>query len=176
MIKHGLLVKHRYVDLISHLRDKQELQLPDWRLPDWINNPILLEDLPDDEIMASYHIYHDCGKPYCLTIDEDGKRHFPDHANVSADCWISSGGSVEIAELIRSDMLIHTIKDADVDQFSQNKYACALILTGLAEIHANASMFGGIESTSFKIKYKQIDKRGSAILKKIHERKTRNGQ
>jgi hypothetical protein len=26
-------------------------------------------------------------------------------------------------------------------------------------------MFGGIESTSFKIKYKQLDKRGNQVLK-----------
>jgi hypothetical protein len=30
---------------------------------------------------------HDCGKPYCITIDEDGRRHFPDHANVSRDTF-----------------------------------------------------------------------------------------
>jgi hypothetical protein len=28
---------------------------------------------------------HDCGK-YCITIDEDGRRHFPD-ANVSRDTF-----------------------------------------------------------------------------------------
>jgi hypothetical protein len=34
-------------------------------------------------------------------------------------------------------------------------------------ITSNASMFGGIESTSFKIKYKQLDKRGNQVLKLI---------
>jgi len=36
-------------------------------------------------------------------------------------------------------------------------------------VHANASMFGGIESTSFKIKFKQISKRGKQILNLIKE-------
>lgn len=47
--------------------------------------------------------------------------------------------------------------------------AISLLITGLSEIHANASMFGGIESTSFKIKYKQIDSRGKAILKQLKD-------
>jgi hypothetical protein len=41
------------------------------------------------------------------------------------------------------------------------------LLTSLCELHSNASMFGGIESTSFKIKYKQLDKRGNQVLKLI---------
>jgi hypothetical protein len=40
-----------------------------------------------------------------------------------------------------------------------------LLVTSLCELHSNASMFGGIESTSFKIKYKQLDKRGNQVLK-----------
>jgi hypothetical protein len=42
-----------------------------------------------------------------------------------------------------------------------------LLVTSLCELHSNASMFGGIESTSFKIKYKQLDKRGNQVLKLI---------
>jgi hypothetical protein len=42
-----------------------------------------------------------------------------------------------------------------------------LLLTGLAEVHANAKMFGGLESTSFKIKFSQIEKRGNAIIKEL---------
>jgi hypothetical protein len=30
-------------------------------------------------------------------------------------------------------------------------------------------MFGGVESTSFKIKYKQVEKRGKQVLEKVHE-------
>lgn len=44
-----------------------------------------------------------------------------------------------------------------------------LLVTSLCEIHANADMFGGIESSSFKIKFKQLDRRGNQIIKKIIE-------
>jgi len=62
-------------------------------------------------------------------------------------------------------MEIHLLKDAGVPAFAARPQAIALLLTGLAEIHANADMFGGIDNDSFKIKWKQIDKRGRAILK-----------
>jgi len=61
------------------------------------------------------------------------------------------------------DMDIHLLKDVGVNDFAQKEEAATLLLTGLAEIHSNAEMFGGIESTSFKIKWKQINKRGKKI-------------
>jgi hypothetical protein len=63
------------------------------------------------------------------------------------------------------DMDIHLLKDVDVLEFSKRPEAMTLLLTGLSEIHSNCAMFGGIESTSFKIKWKHINKRGNAILK-----------
>jgi hypothetical protein len=65
------------------------------------------------------------------------------------------------------DMDIHLLKDAGVAEFAKRPQARALLLTGLAEIHANASMFGGFESIGFKSKWKQIDRRGKAILREI---------
>lgn len=56
------------------------------------------------------------------------------------------------------------------EEFAGRPHAVALLLTGLAEVHANASMFGGIESTSFKIKWKNLDKRGRAIAKAVSGR------
>jgi peptidyl-tRNA hydrolase len=38
-------------------------------------------------------------------------------------------------------------------------------LAGLAEVHSNAKMFGGLASDSFKIKWSQINKRGKAVCK-----------
>jgi len=64
-------------------------------------------------------------------------------------------------------MLIHTIKANDLDEFVQHPEAITLLISGLAETHSNAKMFGGIDSTSFKIKWNQINKRGKAICQKL---------
>jgi len=66
-------------------------------------------------------------------------------------------------------MEIHTIKAKELSFFIKNKEAISLLITGLSEIHANAEMFGGIESINFKIKYKQIDSRGKQIIKLLKE-------
>lgn len=66
------------------------------------------------------------------------------------------------------DMDIHLLKADGVPEFTARPQAAALLLTGLAEVHANAAMFGGIESTSFKIKWKQIDKRGRQIINTLN--------
>jgi hypothetical protein len=64
-------------------------------------------------------------------------------------------------------MDIHLLKADGVEEFSQRKEAISLILTGLAELHSNAAMFGGIESVSFKIKWKNLNKRGRQVLDRI---------
>lgn len=166
VLRHGIMVSEHYKDLIGHIRDCHPLRLP-WKLPKWIENESLLVGLPDDVTMSQYHAYHDCGKPYCLTIDEDGKKHFQNHTKVSREVWLETGGSNEIGELIAQDMDIHLLKAVDIPDFAQRPHACALLLTGLSEVHANASMFGGMESTSFKMKWKHIDKRGRALLKHL---------
>jgi hypothetical protein len=64
------------------------------------------------------------------------------------------------------------LKLADgVKEFSQNPYALTLLLTGLAEIHSNCQMFGGFDSTSFKIKFKCISQRGKQIINLIKNKK-----
>jgi hypothetical protein len=75
-----------------------------------------------------------------------------------------------VQELIKMDMDIHCLKSEGLDEFDDRYECVSLLVTGLSEIHANASMFGGIESTSFKIKWKQIDKRGKQILNKFVEK------
>lgn len=168
VLAHGEMVQDRYFELLAHVREGAPL-VNEWQLPDWIASPAILERLLPDDLMAAYLTYHDCGKPRCLVIGEDGRRHFPDHAAVSERTWRELGGDPGVAELIGLDMEIHTIKDVDVPEFAARPQAIALILAGLSEIHANASMFGGVDSTSFKIKYKQIDKRGRAVLRALGE-------
>lgn len=164
VLEHGEMVRDYYRDLIAHLIDRQPLAFA-WRLPIWIYDPLLLESLPPDSMMAEYHVFHDCGKPLCRVVDDEGRQHFPDHAAVSEAAWLAAGGDAEVGTLIGMDMDAHLLKGEDVEHFARRPQACALLLTALSEVHANASMFGGIESVSFKMKWKHLDKRGKAILR-----------
>lgn len=164
MYEHGLAVRDRTRQLISHLQGGQ-LQ-GTWVLPEWLKQyrENLLGALAPIETIDEYTTYHDCGKPYCLS---DGATRFPDHAEVSYRTWLDVGGSPEAARLMRLDMLIHTMKADGIDAFCVLPEAATLLIAGLSEIHANSEMFGGIDSTSFKIKWKQIDRRGRAICTKL---------
>ena len=168
VFEHGVSVNNKFIELYDYLYNGKDL-VSEWRLPEWVeSNKELMKDkiLPLD-IINEYQIYHDCGKPYCIEIDSDGRRHFPDHANKSYEIWTQTGGNKQVGELIRMDMDIHLLKDVGVLEFSAKTESITLLMTGLCEVHANADMFGGIESTSFKIKMKQISKRGKAILKQL---------
>lgn len=166
VLVHGISVKNYTFDLISHLRYGSDLKY-DWILPDWLykNKDIILENLPSDKTLKYYTILHDCGKPYCLDIDSDGKRHFPDHANESYKVFSKIFNDDIASHLIKHDMDIHLLKSDGVEKFCENPYYLTLLLVGLSEIHSNANMFGGIESTSFKIKWKSINQRGKQIIK-----------
>ena len=172
VLDHGISVKNYLFDLINHLRTGSPLQY-EWKLPDWVlqNKDLILSSLPDDKTLKFYTIFHDIGKWKCLTIDNDGKRHFPNHAEVSYQYFTQVFNNPIAAELIRHDMDIHLLKSDGVEEFSKNPYALTLLLTGLSEIHSNAQIFGGIDSVSFKIKHKCISKRGSQIINLIKNKK-----
>lgn len=160
ILQHGEAVSARYRDLVGE-------RAMEWRLPDWFDPDFLLPLCPPAETMEQYHVYHDCGKPYCVTVDDEGRQHFPDHARVSAAVWRASGGDEGIAELISRDMDMHTLKPSEAAGYDRMDLAPALLLTALAELHANAEMFGGVESTSFKIKFKALNKVGRNIINHI---------
>ena len=164
-LDHGISVKNYLFDLINHMRSGTPLKY-EWKLPSWVleNKDLFLNSLPDDETLELYTVYHDCGKPFCVTVDEEGRRHFPDHAKVSYQIFNQYFDDRIAADLILHDMDIHMLKSEGVEEFAKNPYALTLLLTGLSEVHSNANMFGGIESTSFKIKYKSICQRGKQIL------------
>jgi len=168
VLEHGTSVKNYLFDLINHLRSGTPLQY-EWKLPDWVleNKDLLLSSLPDDKTIKLYTVFHDCGKWKCLEIDADGKRHFPNHAEVSYKVFNQVFNNSVAAELILHDMDIHLLKSDGVNQFCQNPYALTLLLTGLAELHSNAQMFGGLDSTSFKIKWKCINQRGKQIINQL---------
>ena len=165
--EHGVSVKEHIFELFSFLKTGHIDE--GWRLPDWMHEyreQILASLLPED-IISAYAVFHDCGKPYCLEIDEQGKRHFPNHPEVSYNVWQAVSHNKSIAKLILMDMKIHTMKAVDIDEFIQHPECITLLMAGLAEVHSNAKMFGGIDSESFKIKWSQINKRGKAICLKL---------
>lgn len=165
---HGLSVLYHFEQLYSWIIDDYEPHkdiLKGFKLPNWFTQykERFIEKLAPTRIWYDYLIFHDCGKPRCLTIDSEGKRHFPNHSKVSADTWRSIGGEEETARLIEMDMDIHLLKTENINEFASRPEAITLLIAGLAEIHSNAIMFGGIESTSFKIKWKHLDKKGQKI-------------
>jgi hypothetical protein len=173
VLEHGTSVKNYLFDLINHLRNKTPLKYQ-WNLPVWVyeNSDFILKNLVDDKTLSLYTVYHDCGKPFCLEVDSDGKRHFPNHAEKSYDIFKLAFKNEIAANLVRHDMDVHLLKADGVEYFCKNPLAITLLLTGLSEIHSNASMFGGIDSTSFKIKLKSITQRGKQILNILNEHKT----
>jgi len=174
--EHGVAVWTHLQDLINYLNDKHTL--PHWKIPTWVDTykKELKESLLPLTTLKSYTIFHDCGKPFCLTIDDQGRRHFPNHAQVSHDLWIETTQDKQVATLILNDMWIHIIKSNEIDSFIELPEAVSLLLVGLCEVHSNCRMFGGIESVSFKSKWKQIDRRGRAICKKLFENQTKQGE
>lgn len=168
VLQHGISVKNYTLDIINHLTYGSDLKY-EWIIPKWVieNRELIISKLPTIKELKYYTVLHDCGKPYCLKVDELGKRHFGDHASISAKVFNSIFDNVEVEKLIKHDMDIHLLKSNMVNDFVKNKNAITHLIVGLAEIHSNAKMFGGITSTSFKIKYKCIDQRGKQIFKLI---------
>ena len=161
----------RYLlDLIS-----PEPQL-EWRLPDWLlqQKSYILDHLHDISALKRYTLYHDCGKPRCRTVDSDGRVHFPDHARISREIYLQHFDDKLIANLIGWDMAIHTSTATEIDCLLRSEWtqqdAFSLLLTAFAEIHSNAAMFGGMDSTSFKIKWKRAVQRGKQILRFFSEK------
>ena len=142
------------------------------KLPSWAADPENAKRLlhamwkfPMAEIRA-YLEGHDCGKAFCMTIDPSGKPHYPGHAQISARIWAKAGGTPLECELMAKDMLVHTVSASDCQSLSTDPLVPILMLAGLAEVHANAEkIFGGLESESFTIKFKQLDRRGKALMR-----------
>lgn len=163
VLQHGLSVARYYKELVDHLTLGKPLSY-NWRLPEWVYSSSIIDSLLDSKTVLLYLLYHDCGKPLCAYIDDEGRRHFPDHANHSYELWKSMYGDGDVAWLMKHDMDIHLARVKDVPQISSTKYWATQLLSGLAELHSNASMFGGIDSVSFKIKYKNLDKVGKRLI------------
>ncbi len=155
VLEHGKMVAKAYKQLISTIQ-YDEFLFPLYQMTKHM--------LPDAELMERYHIYHDCGKPYVK--DETGR--FPGHEFASAVQWKMLNPKDDIVvDLIHKDMLFHSARGDDVAQIWFDPLAPALYFTAWAELYANAEMFGGLESDSFKIKRKRLltaGKKGYIIL------------
>jgi len=166
VLEHGFSVARYFRDLQNHIQNGTELKYQ-WRLPEWIHDELLWSNLFDLKIILRYQIYHDCGKPVCRVADEQG-HHFPNHAEVSSELWLEYAPQYEQeARLMAMDMDLHLMKPGQEKEFAQRKEAATLLITSLCELHSNASMFGGIQSTSFKIKWKKLNKFGKRILNEM---------
>lgn len=166
MMQHGASVYQFFMDLQEHVLNGKPLSL-EWKLPEWSHDRTLWGGLLNAAAIQEYQIFHDCGKPFCRFVDEEGKQHFPNHAHISKEVWTEIGGDATVANLIGMDMDIHLLKDDGIAEFAARPEAATLLLTGLAEIHSNAKMFGGLDSPSFKAKWKQINRRGKKIVQRL---------
>lgn len=64
-------------------------------------------------------------------------------------------------------MLFHRLKPSEVESLTFDPQHLTLLLSAFAEIHANASLFGGEKSESFKIKRKKLESVAKKVIKKI---------
>lgn len=162
MLQHGQLVHEKYKQLLEDIA-RGECRYSGLKM--------LLDncELPETEKLAQYHIYHDCGKHLSLTIDEDGKKHFPNHAEMSALQYSHLFPNDEFTtSLIRKDMDFHTLRGDDIAELCKDPLAPILYLTAWAEIEANAEMFGGRDSQSYKIKAKRLIQSGKKLLQTLN--------
>ena len=162
VLEHGFSVARYFLELRDHVLNGTELKY-EWKLPEWIYDEQLWNDLFDIRTILRYHIYHDCGKPFCRIEDEKG-HHFPNHAEWSYNIWKECGQDEQEALLMKMDMDLHLMRPGQEKEFAHRKEAATLLITNLCELHSNAAMFGGIESTSFKIKRKKLNKFGKRII------------
>ena len=159
---HGALVAARFRDLMNPNPNMT------WRLPNWFvdNADMIRRKLaPDFEYIITYQQWHDLSKPFCRVIDNEGRIHYPNHASLAGELWCAAGGSAKIGRLISHDMDMHLLKPSQVENYQHVDISVCLLTTALCEVHANAGMFGGMQSDSFKIKIKHLDRLGSAFFR-----------
>ena len=171
--QHGLDVANRYRDFHTNLQMYGVEGHYKWDIPDasYLQLRVIAKHALSPKIARIYHIFHDCGKPSCLTIDSDGRRHFPDHAKHSTEIYKQLfPEDTQTIDLISKDMLCHTLKSTDAADFAKDPQASTLILTAWSELHANAeALFGGFNTDSFKIKRKGLIKMTALIYKDLSD-------
>jgi hypothetical protein len=182
VLAHGRSVREHYLALAAHLRGELDLaEAGNWRLPDWVGayRQQLLSASVDSFTMERYLTLHDAGKPAVRELDGAGRQHFPGHAKASRVTYEDAYGDDAdpvVADLIEHDLDVHLLKADGVAAFAAGPHAVAHLLAGLAEVTSNAAMFGGVDSTGFRIKYKALDKRGRALCRLLFDEGATTGQ
>lgn len=167
VLEHGISVNEEYKKLIQELEFGQVSSDETGTLVQLYN--LIKDDILGADITDRYQIYHDCGKPFCL-IEENGKKHFPNHNTISRNIWLSIFPDEEtIAELMYKDMNFHTMKADELELFWEDRLSATLFFTAYAEVLANCQMFGGQDSTSFKIKRKKLIQCAKQRIKKLNK-------
>lgn len=171
MLAHGMSVLKAF-ESIKSMIETNSPGFEDLTHLDLCQGRALLSSIEDMKSFNTYLIYHDCGKPDCLQVDEDGKQHFPDHARISAMKFRENAAhlpeqqSKYISELIEKDMCFHALKGDELKDFiASDPHAMPLLLAAWASLLSNSEMFGGTESDSFKIKAKKLRKAGKWLFK-----------
>ncbi len=116
--------------------------------------------------VQQYLLWHDCGKPWALEREAQGALHYPEHARLSALTWCAFAEGSErnvVAELIEHDMCAHRWTAQDLDWLRGSPLGPTLLVAALAELHCNATLFGGIDSESFRIKASRLERRGRQL-------------
>lgn len=155
MLQHGEAVHVEYLKIDAET-------FPEFPKEFW--NDVSVFSLSD---IREYHIYHDCGKPYCR-IETDGKQQFPNHAQVSYQTYLQYFDNQLVATWILHDMDIHVMKAQDMDAFKAIPGSAILVLTGYAELQANRQMFDDQNSVSYKIKYKRWKQRARQYMREVY--------
>lgn len=153
VLDHGFQVSESYRSLLDKLRNRDCEEVSIQELYDRRKHELL----PDD-VMQTYHVFHDCGKPFCSP--ENGKK-FPNHELHSYNQWILLfPDDKTIAEMMLNDMKFHL---AGNDDYLSHPNAFSSYITAWAELYANSKMFGGMSSDSYKIKRKRLLKYGKKM-------------
>lgn len=166
VLDHGLDVWSKLLDIL-HMQYK-EMEIPDKLRKSFFHVLTHESAVLPVNLIKRYVIYHDCGKPYCRIVDEEGRQHFPNHAEVSAITYrqtFPNDWSL-VWNLISLDMVFHTETVERIEEINMRQEMInTLLLAAVAEINSNAQMFGGYDSDSFKIKFKKINRRFNRFFK-----------
>lgn len=111
VLRHGEMVRDHYRDLMDHLRFGSPLR-GEWRLPEWIGDPLLMEGLPSDGTMAEYHVFHDCVIDTPKNASTDG-TYRPSRLRVKTTMTVTDAdedGSPDIRSMVVAATLIREMK------------------------------------------------------------------